>query len=379
MYRLFVTMTVITVINFASINAEVYRIPLYKTSSVGKSSTETVRRLRSDPDQTVSLINYKNLQYCGTIEIGTDPPQTFKILFDTGSAELWVPSKDCDVSQFACSEHNTYDNAMSHTYVPDGEEFSIIYRNERWQSGKLYGHFSIDNVEIGGLMVTSQKFGEVFNFSTNLWDRSQCDGVLGMGYPTLSPFKTPTVFQNMIDQHLVSRPIFSIWLNRNYEDNHVGGELLLGDINPSHYVGEFTYVNVTRQRFWQFEIDKIQVQNYNSCSEGCQAIVDTGFSMIGGPPEAIADIQRQIGVVNEVPCNEISDLPYINFVIGGKTFPLTGQDYMLKVTKRLCVFAFQGVNPINGVEWILGDVFIGRYYTVFDMGNNQVGFALARN
>ncbi|XP_024892888.1 aspartic proteinase A2-like [Temnothorax curvispinosus] len=200
-----------------------------------------------------------------------------------------------------------------------------------------------------------------------------------MGYPALSFYKTPTVFQNMIKQHLVSRPIFSFWLNRNYEDNYVGGELLLGNINPSHYMGEFTYVNVTRPRFWQIEIDKIQVQNYNSCSDGCQAIVDTGFSMIGGPPEAIADIQRQIGVVDEVPCNEISDLPYINFVIGGKTLPLTGQDYMLKVTKSLCVFAFQGVNPINGVEWILGDVFIGRYYTVFDMGNNQVGFALARN
>ncbi|TGZ49263.1 hypothetical protein DBV15_12802 [Temnothorax longispinosus] len=53
MYRLFVT--VITVINFASINAELHRILLYKTLSVGKSSTETVRRLRSDPDATVPL------------------------------------------------------------------------------------------------------------------------------------------------------------------------------------------------------------------------------------------------------------------------------------------------------------------------------------
>ncbi|KAL8169972.1 UNVERIFIED_CONTAM: hypothetical protein K2H54_060852 [Gekko kuhli] len=319
-------------------------------------------------------------QYYGEIGIGT-PPQKFTVVFDTGSSNLWVPSVHCHLLDIACLLHHKYDSSKSSTYVKNGTDFAIHYG-----TGSLSGYLSKDTVSLGNLSVKNQLFGEAVSQPGITFVAAKFDGIMGMAFPKISVKKCTPFFDNVMDQQLLDRNVFSFYLNRDPTASP-GGELLLGGTDPQYYSGDFNYVNVTRKAYWQVHMDKVDVANgLTVCKNGCEAIVDTGTSLITGPTEEIKELQKAIGAKPIIkgqymlPCDKLSTLPTVSLVLGGSSYTLTPDNYALKVTvqgETLCLSGFSGLDvpPPGGPLWILGDVFIGPYYTVFDRDNDSVGFA----
>uniref|UniRef100_A0A914H754 Peptidase A1 domain-containing protein n=1 Tax=Globodera rostochiensis TaxID=31243 RepID=A0A914H754_GLORO len=331
------------------------------------------------------LHNYMDAQYYGEISIGS-PPQNFTVIFDTGSSNLWVPSKKCSFFNLACRYHNKYDSSKSSTYQPDGRKVSIEYG-----AGSMEGFVSKDKVCIMNRCVEIQEFAEATSEPGDTFVHTKADGILGMAYPAISVQKLSTVFDNLVAQQKVQEPVFSFWLNRD-PSSDFGGEMTMGGTDQRRFVAPITYIPVTSQTYWQFKMDSItgDKQSVIACQNGCQAIADTGTSLIAGPQKDIEQIHKYIGATAlsqgeyTVPCNRIPTLPDISFNIGGKAYTLKGKDYVWKITSRgrtTCLSGFMGLELPEGadVQWILGDVFIGRYYTVFDVGQNRIGFAQAND
>ncbi|KAF7732003.1 Vacuolar protease A [Apophysomyces ossiformis] len=342
-------------------------------NSGDKSMLSVVPDKFAQGGHNVPLSDFMNAQYYGEIDIGT-PPQKFKVIFDTGSSNLWVPSSQC--VSIACFLHEKYDSSQSSTYKRNGTEFSIQYG-----SGSMEGFISQDTVKVGDIAIRNQGFAEAVKEPGLAFAFGKFDGILGMAYDTISVNHVVPPFYSMIDDNLIDEPVFSFRIGTSEED---GGELLLGGVDDSAYKGKLEYFPVTHKAYWEIALDKVSFGGDELELENTGAAIDTGTSLIALPTDMAEMLNTQIGAKKswngqyQVDCSTVPNLPDFTFYFGGKPFPLKGSDYILEV-QGTCISAFMGmdINLPWGQLWIVGDVFLRKYYSVYDLGKNAVGLATA--
>lgn len=327
-------------------------------------------------DGSIVINDYENSQYYGKITLGT-PEQEFNVIFDTGSSDLWVAGSKCDDS---CGKHAKYDSSKSSTYVVNGTAFDIQYG-----SGPVSGYESQDALNMGGLVVKNQIFAEVTDASGlgAAYKMGKFDGILGLAFPVLSVNHVPTAFQNLVEQNLISTPQFAFYLGNSRTDF---GELTLGGYDSKKYTGDIAWVDLISPTYWEIKLGGFNVDGVSYVgSEGTKAIVDSGTSLLTAPSEVVAQVAKKIGaksvIAGEymVACN-YDTLPNFDFVVNGITYTLTPTDYLIP-DGDICVLGMMGLDipAPTGPLWIMGDIFMRKYYTIFDYGNKRVGFATANH
>jgi hypothetical protein len=89
---------------------------------------------------------------------------------------------------------------------------------------------------------TGQRLGAAKTYSSGFQsDHFPADGVLGMGYESISSYGASPVLQTLVSQGQVNTPVFSFYLAKS------GSELYIGGMNAAYYQGAFTYMPVTEQ------------------------------------------------------------------------------------------------------------------------------------
>ncbi len=285
-----------------------------------------------------------NAQYFANIQIGT-PPQEFTVVMDTGSSNLWVPSKHC--SSIACWLHHRFDSTKSSTFKPNGTEFAIQYG-----TGSLEGIISNDLIQVGDIAIRNQDFGESVKEPGLTFAVGRFDGIMGLGYDTIAVQHVVPPFYNMVNQKLLNEPLFGVWLGDTKKDKDAGGEITFGGVDTDHFEGKLAYAPVIRKGYWEVALEKVKMGGKVLPFTTNRAIIDTGSSLFAIPKTEAEDINKELGGKDNgngqyiIPCESLDSLPVISLQFGGKEYELTGRDYVLEVSGwggSQCISGFIGM------------------------------------
>uniref|UniRef100_A0A8B9CZC9 pepsin A n=1 Tax=Anser brachyrhynchus TaxID=132585 RepID=A0A8B9CZC9_9AVES len=293
---------------------------------------------------TEPLENIMDAEYVGAISIGT-PPQQFLVLFDTGSSDLWVPSVDC--SSPACGEHERFDHRLSATHRPTGQPISIQYG-----TGSVAGVLAYDTVHVGNIQVSNQAIGLSKKEPGSFLTHHTFDGILGLAFPSIASSGTVPIFDNMMSQGLVDKDLFSIYLS-----SRTGSFVMLGGMDSSCFSGRLRWIPLSAETYWQIAVDRLLPGSYHPPP---------------GPSPAVCYFQSlmlHFPLPYKISCRAKKSLPDVVFVIGGTKFPVP-------IYLGYCKSGFESI-AIPAELWILGEVFLRQYYSVFDRAHRRVGLAPA--
>jgi len=169
-------------------------------------------------------------------------------------------------------------------------------------------------------------------------------------------------------------------------------ELVLGGVDKAHYTGDFAYIPLSSETYWQVHLNTLKVggTQIGGLFKTQNAFVDSGTSFLSGPEQDVEQMGYAMGAKMDpkvglftLDCDKVDGAPNVTFTLGGgwkehgTDFTLSAKDMLVPdgslppAAGKVCALA---IMP-GGGPWILGDVFMRKFYVQFDWGQKRIGVA----
>lgn len=258
-------------------------------------------------------------------------------------------------------------------------------------SGDVRGTVETDVVGIAGVKANDYKLITITDVNEGRlqpFTNGKFDGVCGLAFSGVAKNGMQPVLDKMIDEQSLTSKMFSFYMSN--APGSTTSALYLGGVDPSKAAdNNWQFHAVTKEEYWQVKLTKVVVggQDIITCpAEGCKVAIDSGTSLLTGPSDSVKLITAPVIEKVHDDCSNYKELPQMSFFIDNTEYAIKGDDYIMFFkdgTQDVCIVA---VTPLDvaapkGPLWILGDVFMRKYYTVFDRSTQpaRIGFTRAAN
>ncbi|VDO93905.1 unnamed protein product [Heligmosomoides polygyrus] len=327
------------------------------------------------------LDQFMQSYFVTNVTVGT-PPQLFRVIVDTGSANFWIPDVTCS----ACKNKRLFDSKASSTFIKNGMPWA---NSDRF--GNTSGILGADTVRFATDardMVTVENTGvfQAAEIGEKVAALDGVDGVLGLAFQAIATANViPPFITGFNRGHIVS-PVFSIWLEEQGEssDSGTAGVIFYGGYDPVHCSSErkFQYLSVIGQ--FQFTTATLYINGHETAGK-MQTTIVSSSPFIKMPLSSVRKVLSLLHLPADTPlpakvkCDAVLELEiYIAFeelIISQRNLIVPNGDG----TCTLAVMPADAGSWNDGLNIELGIPFLRGRCTYFDIDQQRVGFADAKS
>ena len=263
----------------------------------------------ADPYTCVQASNFLNAQYTVPVGVGT-PPQEFMCVMDTGSFELMVASSECT----GCARHRKFVRSESSTTRPKSPQ---EYITTVFGQGSVVSEAVYEQAQVGNLSVPAQSVLLMQNNELRDYADASYDGIVGLGVASAAREADSDL---SLMAHLGVDDVSICFGQYDGEPGRVefGSEPGAGGV-------EYRELPILGDSHWALELSSVAMlaadgrsrTPISGCDEpsSCNAIIDSGTSLVAVPPSILNTILEKIGDIDP-NCRGVDALPTLELTLG---------------------------------------------------------------